>query len=143
MIDEMLEHLERKFGGNPPPQCWFNEINPSLSYCPDCANLIEAATGYEFDGGHYSPPLSDNCEHCEKCGVVLHYILSENGLVNEITHYLESESASSLNAEEAYHLYRMLSSAENNKNFDAIALLICWAWAPLEKAERPTSEAAA
>lgn len=77
------------------------------SYCRDCASKRVAAGEAEFvDGGWMQD--NDGCCHCEDCGRLLDYTLTDYGVEEELSHFKNDRMRGSVSPELAYHLARVL-----------------------------------
>lgn len=108
------ERLERKIFRfakmRPEYPCWMGNGDAGPSYCRACAKKRAAETGDDVDGG-YRRYENDGCCHCDLCGVVLDYELTEYGVFEEIEHFQKRRFRAPLNREEAYHIGCMLRDA--------------------------------
>lgn len=94
---------------------WFDCVGfePSYSYCRSCAYEIAAQADVRDDDGPINfgcAGESDGCMHCELCGVVLDYILTDYGASCEIEHFSTARFRTPLGREEAYHIARMIGA---------------------------------
>lgn len=77
------------------------------SYCLECAQKHVAAGDAEFvDGGWQQD--NDGCCHCEDCGALLDYTLTECGVEDELSYFRSARLRRKLAPETAYHLSRLL-----------------------------------
>lgn len=107
------------------------------SYCRSCAEAEVAAGRAEYvDGGWQQE--NDGCCHCETCGRLLDYTLTEYGASEEIDHYMGTELAGPISPEDAFHIAKMLEQDETNPQ----ALSIGIQAAELIKAQQSAIEAA-
>lgn len=107
------------------------------SYCRSCAEAEVAAGRAEYvDGGWQQE--NDGCCHCETCGRLLDYTLTEYGASEEIDHYMGTELAGPISPEDAFHIAKMLEQDEKNPQ----ALSIGIQAAELIKAQQSAIEAA-
>ncbi|SEQ26331.1 hypothetical protein SAMN03159444_01362 [Pseudomonas sp. NFACC02] len=110
-------------GLNVPYPHWIggNGVDQGPSYCRPCADAKVAAGEAEYvDGGWQQE--NDGCCHCETCGCLLEYTLTEYGAAEEIDHYLTTELSAPVSTEEAFHIAKMLEHDETNA--DAITIAI-------------------
>lgn len=97
-----------------------------LDYLPDtahetyCWSCARALRGFELphdhdnghqmiDGGSWASRESDTCMHCDRCGIILEYTLTEHGFEREMEHYRECPCLR-LTPGEAYHLHAMIEA---------------------------------
>lgn len=122
-IDEAIGQLDQlALGGDFPFPHWVggDDVDQGPSYCRACADAkVEAGEAEYVDGGW--PQEEDGCCHCEACGRLLDYTLSDYGVEQELDHYLVTPPKSPLGAEEAYHLSRLL---ENYHEHPAVLALL-------------------
>lgn len=61
------------------------------SYCLDCIRELKpnAEYGEDYEGGMIWGE-SDSCEHCEECGKLLCYTLTDYGVRNELDHFVDT-----------------------------------------------------
>lgn len=105
-----------------------DKAEPSYCYCEPCAEKELAAGNGEFVDGGWGSEESDTCIHCETCGRVLSYVLTEYGVASEIAHFRKRfrTDVRPLYKDEAYHLARILLSAPDDSDAEHVAL-IGWA----------------
>lgn len=106
----------------PPPPWWLSggDADPSIVYCRGCVEKAVAQNpDAEIDGGFTCE--EDGCQHCETCGRLLSYTLTDYGAREEIDHYSRVRFRKPLNKGDAYHVARMLAAAEDDKHAVAIA----------------------
>lgn len=86
-------------------------------YCLPCAKK-EAATkpGAEVEGGP-NYPESDYCRSCEKCGQLLHYVLTNHGAQRELEHY-QQHGWDWDDPDDCYHIAAMLGAWIGDGWFD-------------------------
>lgn len=91
------------------------------SYCRSCAEAEVAAGRAEYvDGGWQQE--NDGCCHCETCGRLLEYTLTEYGASEELDHYLSGGLAGQVSPEDAFHIAKMLEHDETNAQALSIAI---------------------
>ena len=96
------------------------DVDQGPSYCFDCANKIVAAGKAEFvDGGW--PQDNDGCCHCEDCGRLLAYTLTDYGVEEELSHFKGDRLRRAMSPELAYHLARVLEQSREHP--EVLALL--------------------
>lgn len=140
-----------------PAAYWLNsDCGPS--YCWDCARV---ARGREFDLGPILFPgsryrrddwdeafydgidggfdtTSDSAQACDTCGATLSYILTDDGVANELGYYLDQPLAV-LRAEDSYALDRLTLNiyAESPRHMlVAAAAVINQAWRLMRAPDR-------
>ena len=105
-----------------PAPYWLtgSDADESQVYCFSCAEAAAAKSiGTEVAGGYGGE--SDSCEHCDTCGRVLDYTLTDAGVGSEIDHFRKVRFRKPLGKEEAYHVARMLAGAEDDPDAIRIA----------------------
>lgn len=121
-VPEMVERLEAFIGDmDVPPPYWLSGggTEATYTYCLPCAKAVaKAHPGAEIDGGWSGE--SDSCVHCEKCGCLLEYTLTDNGAAYEIEHFSSIRFRRPLTRDDAYHIARMLAAAPDDP--DAIKI---------------------
>ncbi|WP_339829429.1 hypothetical protein [uncultured Arenimonas sp.] len=106
---EVLTQLNRIAGEveAPYPHWLGSPADQGPSYCFDCASARVSAGEANFvDGGW--PQDNDGCCHCEDCGRLLDYTLTEYGVESELEHFRGTRFRRAINPELAYHLARLL-----------------------------------
>lgn len=120
---------------DPDPVCWLNS-DATYSYCWPCARDARARelgmivtprhperwckNEYDrwfeegIDGGYHGGGESDNPEHCETCGMLLAYSLTDYGARQEVDHFLrcpvdKQERLYGFDSETAYELDRIFA----------------------------------
>lgn len=93
--------------------------NEGLDYCRDCAEVRVAQLkvvnpdGEFFIDGGWEAHESDGCAHCEACGALLEYSLTNYGVRSEIDHYAKHmKRKGALPLDEAYHIVAVLEQVE-------------------------------
>lgn len=89
-----------------------------LSFCFECANK-NVSDDVEVNGGWVQD--SDSCCHCEECGILLDYNLTEVGVASELEHFIANGITSPVNPEIAYHLLGLL---EHHLESSAVLALV-------------------
>ncbi len=120
---EIVMDLDAFAGAEPPPVSWVSGVDAEagIYYCPDCAK--KAADSYknaDFESG-MGGEESDGCAHCDTCGCLLSYSLTDYGVMEELDHFKENPPIAPLSQEEAYHIARMVAGAGDD-NAEAIAI---------------------
>ena len=78
-----------------------------LSFCTSCAEKrVAAGEAESVDGGW--PQDNDGCCHCEDCGRLLDYTLTDYGVTEEMGHFRGDKLERDMTPELAYHLARVL-----------------------------------
>ena len=128
-ISEMLAELSK--GIDPPYPCWLGggDADQGPSYCRDCAQKKVNSGEAEFVDGGWSQD-SDTCVHCEDCGKLLDYALTEYGVAYELEHFQSSQPAVPMSAEDAYHLARLFDGAPDDPAVIAVVTSILQAQEP-------------
>ncbi len=125
MIDEdrlyEIKALLDKREASPPHPYWL--IGEDESLCWKClhAKMPDAEIGVDFEGGYCWE--SDGCFHCEKCGRLLQFILTEYGVASELAHYAEFPPEKFREPDLCYHLARVaygIYGADQVRQFLAI-----------------------
>lgn len=114
---EMETLLQRYAGIDPPYPCWLggDRADPGPDYCRECATeRVKAGFGEFVDGG-YDAAEAEHCCHCEGCGKLLDYFLTDYGVRDEMQHFHGRRLRSPLDREEAFHIARILEAAPNDK----------------------------
>ncbi len=96
-----------------------DEADQGPSYCAECAHEQVVAGNAEFvDGGW--PQDNDGCCHCEDCGRLLDYTLTDYGVQEEMEHFKGSALVAPIEPELAYHLARLLEHHDSHPEVLAI-----------------------
>lgn len=111
-FDEIVSLLDER-EGDLKPHYWFcNDTTgreESEDYCYDCLKkeMPEAERGEHFMGGGCYE--GDGCAVCEKCRELLQYTLTDWGVSNELSHFIENppDKADLLNPVVCYELARI------------------------------------
>jgi hypothetical protein len=118
-----LAHLLNKYAGiNPPGICWLWPDDTGLSYCFECAEeqINYFGRGTNVDGG-WGGQEHDCCVHCETCGRMLDYSLTDAGVEYEIDHFSKLRFRKPLSWDDAARIARMVDAAPENKRVICIA----------------------
>lgn len=94
-----------------PYPCWLggDDADQGPSYCRECAQKhVDAGHAAFVDGGW--PQDNDGCCHCEDCGRLLDYTLTEYGVQEEYDHFKRDRLRRKMTPELAYHLARLLEA---------------------------------
>lgn len=110
---------------DPPYQRWLagDHADAGPSYCQECAEKAVAAGDGEFVDGGWPGDQSDTCEHCESCGCLLHYCLTDYGVESELAHFAEFPPKAPISRELAYHAARVIEAAPDNDQAISLAKL--------------------
>lgn len=111
-VDEVLGRLEKIAATiEVPYQHWLGGADQGPSYCFDCATKkVEAGDAEFVDGGWQQE--DDTCRHCEDCGRLLEYSLTNEGVESELEHFTGARFDRVIGPELAYHLARVLEQHE-------------------------------
>ncbi len=113
-----------------------DDVDQGPSYCWQCADAEVVAGKAEYvDGGWQQE--NDGCCHCETCGRLLEYTLTECGASEEIDHYSGAKLSGPISPEDAFHIAKMLEHDESNPQ----ALSIAMRAVELIKAQVPVGDA--
>lgn len=102
-----------------PYPYWINGDDEGTSWCRPCgeeqiARLKAEQPDGEFDlAGGYEQQAEDSCCHCEGCGRLLDYRLTDTGVDQEISHFSQ-HVAETASADDVFHVVRLLEGAENS-----------------------------
>lgn len=84
----------------------------SVDYCKACATKQKA----DRDDVHVCGPMqfeeADSCRHCETCGTLLDYRLTQFGVREESRHFIDNGVRYPLTPVEAYHLQAVEDALE-------------------------------
>ena len=117
---DMLMTLDA-YAAVPDAPYWLERSNKSSeTFCYGCAQKELAKYPDALLGGGYGGE-EDGCLHCETCGALLDYTLTNYGADSEIVHFRTVRFRSPLSREEAYHVARMLAGAEDDPEAIRIA----------------------
>ncbi len=120
-----IEPFSRPAWAAASEQYWINGDDDSDgTYCDKCAEVeygFEARDGTFIDGGFSLE--SDGCVHCDRCGRLLEYSLTDAGAVYEINHYSEN-CVRVLTAEEAAHIETALGACVDEPAVQQRAILV-------------------
>lgn len=114
-MDEIIKRLHKWAATDVQQRHWLTGggSEPSCTYCYSCAVKAAAAhPGSEIDGGW--PGEEDGCLHCDTCGCLIEYSLTDYGASSEIDHFRSARFRTSLSRIDAYHLARMIEAAPNS-----------------------------
>ena len=87
-----------------PPSYYLPDNDDGNQYCWEC--LKKLFPDDDWGGGAYSVEY-DSCMHCETCGRVLSYVLTNYGAKEELEHFSE-HTWDWNNPDDCYHVARML-----------------------------------
>lgn len=112
--------LDRYAGLNRFDPYWLSNDDSGCTYCRKCAmEALKANPGAELDGGFHCE--CDSCQHCETCGKLLDYTLTNYGASGEIDHFSKIRFRVPLDRDEAYHIARMLGADRCNEEAVKVA----------------------
>jgi hypothetical protein len=106
---ELKIRLDRYAGMYRADPYWLSNDDCGFTYCRKCAlQALRAKPGAELDGGFHCE--NDSCQHCETCGRLLDYTLTNYGAAEEINHFSKIRFRKPLDRDQAYHIARMLGA---------------------------------
>lgn len=117
LVNEATDVLHRLAGiaraTRVPFPCWLggNGADQGPSYCRECAQKRVDAGEAEFVDGGWDQE-NDGCCHCEDCGRLLDYTLTDYGVEEELEHFRGDRMRRAISPEQAYHLARLLETYE-------------------------------
>lgn len=92
-FDAYKEELSKRESAPEHPH-WFCGENDDegLTYCYGCTQELRPSVRFGIDlcGGYPGYAESDGSEHCEKCGRLLSYTLTDYGVKEQLGYFLES-----------------------------------------------------
>lgn len=107
-----IEHILMTRQSDPEPPHWLiddgeNGFDEGLSYCLECMKSIapNGEWGEEWGGGYCYE--EDGTCHCEKCGKLLQYSLTDYGVDVELENYAEYPPRNLDDPDECYQLARI------------------------------------
>jgi len=109
-LHELIRLLDER-QAEPKNMHWFYndanlgiEVDEAESYCWDCIHALypDAKIGEHFGGGNV-PSEEDDRASCERCGVLLGYTLTDDGVASELESFVETGLDWS-SADECYEL---------------------------------------
>lgn len=94
--------------------------NEHETFCQRCVEKI--AKGREYTG-YGCAAEQDGCLHCDKCGELLDYTLTDHGAAEELAHFqtMAFRRNKSLDRNMAYHLARLIAAREHDMDVVRIA----------------------
>lgn len=104
---------------DPPYEYWLggDDVDQGPSYCTQCAEKQVTAGNAQFvDGGWLTE--HDGCCHCDTCGQLLDYTLTDHGVESEIYHFAENPPGT--DSETIFHLLRLLEAAPDDAQVQSI-----------------------
>jgi hypothetical protein len=108
-LDQLTHLLDERKSSPEPPHWLINhpEYDQGSSFCWSCVKelISNPVAGDNWDGGFCCE--EDECEHCEKCGKLLEYTLTDYGVDEELEHFTEYPPENLDDADECYHLARI------------------------------------
>ena len=96
--------------------CWIGSEKPprtadnGLNYCLQCAEKRLAAGEGEFIDGGYGAMEEDTPCHCEDCGALLDYTLTDYGVDYELEHFNTVRFRGDLSRDDAFAIARMIGA---------------------------------
>lgn len=136
-VHELKIKLDRYAGMCRAAPYWLSNDDCGFTYCRECAlKELAASPSAELDGGYHCE--GDSCAHCETCGKLLDYTLTNYGASAEADHYSKVRFRTPLDRDEAYRIARMLDANYNDEEAVKIARR---AVAKIPKGARPNRRA--
>jgi len=106
-------------------------VDQGPSYCRPCAEAkVAAGEAESVDGGWQQD--NDGCCHCETCGCLLHYTLTDYGIEEELRHFNSQPAPCDVTPEVAYHLARVLEQHHYHPSVAALVPVVSQALDQLE-----------
>ena len=122
----------------PYPHWLGGDADQGPSYCHECAQKqVDSGNGEFVDGGW--PQDSDGSCHCEDCGRLLDYTLTDYGVGDELSHFKGIRLRGKLTPGTAYHLARLL---EHHSEHPKVKSILPKVRRALARTEQPTSHGA-
>ena len=117
---EIVSKLDQFSGIEAAPICWLvhNGNEGHENYCRSCAETM-AGDGDVVVGE--TPSECDSCYHCDKCGRVLDYSLTEHGVLSELDHFHQYPPTAPLKNGDAFHIARILEAVPDNPEAQRLA----------------------
>lgn len=106
--ETILDALDA-IAADPPYPHWLDgdEADQGISYCRPCAEqAVSQGHGESVDGGWAQD--NDTCCHCEECGCLLDYTLTDYGVRSEFEHFRRDRLRRKMNPDVAYYLARVI-----------------------------------
>lgn len=114
MVRGVVDTLAR--AANAQPTYWLEDDAgdwiDSADYCKGCATKAKVGRGDIHVCGPMQFEESDSCRHCENCGALLNYRLTEYGVREEVEYFLTHGVRYPLTPIEAYHLQAVEDALE-------------------------------
>lgn len=122
---ELIRALESFANLSPDSVYWLggDKADQGLSFCRGCAEKRVAKGDGEFADGGWGSQENDGCCHCEDCGCLLQYSLTDYGVSEELGHFTENPPTSPLTPDVAYHIARIVEAAPDGNEAAALAEL--------------------
>lgn len=144
-VDACIHELDRR-EASPPNEYWLfgdSEIDEAEGYCFDCVRIRLYEEMYHAKGYTHAYPTgeSDGVKACDRCGLLLDYVLTEHGVIEEMGHFLENGWDWN-NANDCFELARVADGMYGDKQRKTfLKVLLKGANRPttLELIERPAS----
>lgn len=104
---------------NPGSGYWLLD-DETETYCHAC--VVKIAAGREFSG-YGCAAEQDGCLHCDKCGKLLDYVLTDHGALEELSHFktVRFRRDKPLDRDTAYHLARLIAARDHDMDVVLIA----------------------
>lgn len=113
-----LQKQLAEIAANPSFPCWLggDDVDQGPSYCRTCAEKKVTAGKAEFVDGGWGPQEEDSCCHCDACGCLLYYSLTEYGADLEKDHFTDNPPTQPISQETAFHLLALLEAKMDDED---------------------------
>jgi hypothetical protein len=103
----LLAHLFDHYANLSPGSGYWLEDAETETYCLKCVKRLAKGRDYSGYGGAAE---QDGCLHCDKCGELLDYTLTDYGAAEELAHFktITFRRNKPLDRNTAYHLARLI-----------------------------------
>ena len=101
-----------------------DDAEPGLDFCLTCAEKAAADSGSIGVVVACESKESDGCRHCEVCARVLDYLLTEYGVLEELSHFEENPPTAPLYKETAFHIARLVEGISETLDEKARAAIL-------------------
>jgi hypothetical protein len=118
----MLAHLFDLYAKLDPGSGYWLLDDETQTYCHAC--VIKVAAGRAFTG-YGCAAEQDGCLHCDKCGKLLDYTLTDHGAIEELNHFktVRFNRNKPLDRQTAYHLARLIAAKDSDPEVIRIAAM--------------------